>query len=271
MPERFDFVLGLGSACSCTQALRAAGLQLLSFPLDWVSGGDLKSRTSLVIGGFADWMTEDGWARVDNPGAFGHDTYVNRRTGLVHPHDFEKGRPPEESYPSVKAKYDRRVARLMGLLASSKQTLLVWIGDPRDAVPLSAGDVEFCLSSFRRQYPKSDFSMLAFDCAANGSGACPSDESGDGFRLVRIDYRSRSADAPPWAVDSDMLAGCLRGVAVRDYRMAEERRAFAKMERRREMERFGARNAFDLAWTRLQFKVWRHLRKTMLRRGMKLD
>ena len=40
--KTYDFIFGLGNACSCTQTLREADLQVLSFPFDWVilSGAD---------------------------------------------------------------------------------------------------------------------------------------------------------------------------------------------------------------------------------------
>ena len=44
----YDFVFSLGQACTCSMTLRHAGLQFASFPLDWVSGGSLASRTALV-------------------------------------------------------------------------------------------------------------------------------------------------------------------------------------------------------------------------------
>lgn len=270
MAERFDLVLGLGSACSCTQALRAAGLQLASFPLDWVSGGDLKTRTALVTGGFADWMSEDAWTRIDNPGAFGHDTYLNRRTGLVHPHDFDQGQPFATSYPAVKAKYDRRVARLLGLLASAKRVLLVWIGDPRDAAPVTAADAERCLAAFRARYSGTAFQLLVFDCRAGVLPERPTEVRGADYRVFAFDYRSRVAGAPPWAVEPGLLAVGLSGLSVRDYRTAAERRAYAEVQRRRERARFGATSGLSFAWTRIQFKVWRHLKKCLVRRGVKV-
>lgn len=271
MAERFDLVLGLGSACSCTQALRAAGLQLASFPLDWVSGGDLKTRTDLVTGGFAGWMSEDAWTRIDNPGAFGHDTYLNRRTGLVHPHDFDQGQPLSVSYPAVKAKYDRRVARLLGLLASAKRVQLVWIGDPRDAAPVTTADAERCLASFRACYPETAFRLLAFDCRAGVSPERPAEVRGADYRVLAFDYRSRAAGAPPWAVEPGLLAPGLSGLAVRDYRTAAERQAYAASLRRRERARFGAASAWGLLVTKLQYRICRHVRRRLEKRGMRLD
>lgn len=271
MAERFDLVLGLGSACSCTQALRAAGLQLASFPLDWVSGGDLRARTDLVTGGFADWMAEESWTRIDNPGAFGHDTYLNRRTGLVHPHDFGKGQPLAVSYPAVKAKYDRRVARLLGLLASAKRVLLVWIGDPRDAAPMTAADAERCLAAFRARYPDVAFRLLAFDCRAGVSPERPTEVRGADYRLLASDYRSRAAGAPPWAVEPRLLVAGLSGLSVRDYRTAAERRAYAEAQRRRAWARFGATSAWGLLMTKFQYRICLHMRRKLEKRGVRLD
>ena len=273
LKKRFDLVFSLGSACSSTQTLRAAGLQLASFPLDWVSGGDIKSRARLLLGGFKDWMPkeEEGWERKENPKACLHDTYRNRVTGLVHPHDFDQGRPFCETYPSVKAKYDRRVARLLGLLAKARRVLVVWVGDPRDEKAVTAVDVRDCLTSFRERYPGAEFRMLALDCRPGIPPSSPKTEEGDDFRIVAFDYQLHSADAPVWAVDSDLLAPWFAGLAVRDYRTVAERRAFAAAERRRELARFGAKNAFELFVTKLQYRLWRHLGRKLEKKGVRID
>ena len=271
MTDRFDLVFGLGSACSCSQTLRAAGLQLASFPLDWVSGGDLACRTKLVLDGFADWMTADAWERQENPGAFKHDTYLNRVTGFVHPYDFDQGKTVAESYPSVKAKYDRRIARLLGLLANAKRVLLVWVGDPRDAQPLTAADVERCLAAFRSRYLGAEFQMLALDCRPGVPPEKAEVTDGDGFRLVAFDYRCRTADAPAWTVEPDLLQPLFAGLSVRDYRTDAERRAYAAAQRRRELERFGASNAVQLLVTKLQYRLYRHLCRHLARKNVKLD
>ena len=51
MKLKYDLAIPLGEACSSTESLREAGLQLLSFPHDWIapdnSGSDL-SRHDFV-------------------------------------------------------------------------------------------------------------------------------------------------------------------------------------------------------------------------------
>ena len=34
--KRYDICFGIGEACVCSQVLRKAGLQKLSYPFDWV-------------------------------------------------------------------------------------------------------------------------------------------------------------------------------------------------------------------------------------------
>ena len=58
--KRYDLILGLGSVCSCTQTLRQAGLQHLTFPFDWITSYtkhydvDVSRRTDQICNEFAD-------------------------------------------------------------------------------------------------------------------------------------------------------------------------------------------------------------------------
>lgn len=57
--KKYDFVFGIGEACSCSTALRAAHLQIQSFPTDWLAGGDIKERTALIVSDFKDFFNAE--------------------------------------------------------------------------------------------------------------------------------------------------------------------------------------------------------------------
>lgn len=130
--EKFDFVVGIGSACIASQALRDAGLQYASYPFDWMSGPAFGQRIHTVCSGFEGWFRQEDLEFAGNPNGFTHDSYRNRATNAFYPHDFEIGRPFDESYPAVKEKYDRRIGRLYASIRRSKRVLLVWLENPAD-------------------------------------------------------------------------------------------------------------------------------------------
>ena len=271
MDRRFDFVFGLGSACLCSESLRQAGLQFASYPFDWVSGGDIRSRTDMVVGDFEGWLERDDFEYVGNPEAFGHDSYFNRRTGLLHPHDFAIGRPMAESYEDVRRKYDRRVSRLMERIRASRTVLVAWFVDPQDPRDVPEADIRYCIDGLSRKFPGVKFSLICLDYVKGLPLGARPDLRGDDFVKVACDYKSQSKDAKPFEIDMAPIQAVLSAYSAVDYRTASERRSHRKAERMREYGRFAAKGFLDYALTRMQFKVWKHLKKRLERRGMRLD
>ena len=65
MRQTYDLVVPLGYACSCSQTLRRAGLQLVSFPWDWVGVPPPSERCRIICEGFKDFMNlEDEQGRL---------------------------------------------------------------------------------------------------------------------------------------------------------------------------------------------------------------
>ena len=102
-PKKYDLVFALGSSCACSIALRNAGLQQLSMPLDSNEfdlpdgKSSLSSRLAIMESGFADCPREK------DP-------------------DFMK---------FMKDKYDRRAARFMSAVKEAKTCILsVYIDSP---------------------------------------------------------------------------------------------------------------------------------------------
>ena len=56
MIKKYDLIVPLGYACSCSQTLRRAGLQLASFPWDWLVVPPPSERCRLICNGFKGWM-----------------------------------------------------------------------------------------------------------------------------------------------------------------------------------------------------------------------
>ena len=274
--ERFDLVFALGAGCSCSMMLREKGLQLASFPLDWVgtldlgASADIRSKADIVAEGFRDWFRLENLERApqfDSPKFLG---YLDRGTGLYFTHDFEVGVDLSRDYPAASEKYARRIARLEKLLGGARRVLAVWVNDPRIPGVANAEDMRYCLDVLRRAYPKTEFRLMAANCVPGLKPESMRVERGDGYECFSFDYRAVTEGEPVWEVRRDLFAPLLERFESADYRTSAEKRANARRERAREMERFRASSALDLLVTKMKFKIYRHLKRGLERKGVVL-
>ena len=128
--KKYDVIFSLGSACLCSQTLRKLHLQFCSYPLDWITGDDFSNRIDLLASGFKDFFNKEDFALHPEWKETKTDVYKNKRTGIIFPHDFPRNIPLESSYPDVKAKYDRRISRLIGNIEKNDRILIVYIDKP---------------------------------------------------------------------------------------------------------------------------------------------
>ncbi len=256
--KKYDFIMGLGKACACSQSLRLAGLQLLSQPWDWLAlnpesdGPDLPIRLGIMESGFADWLREEDLEFVSDLADNGKDQYRNRRYHITYLHDFPHGVPLHESFPAVKEKYDRRVARFQRLMSESKSSVLaVYMDSP--VAPMA--DVAVCREAQRRLqalYPrvKVDFLMFALEPGRPFEERLVED-LGDGFTRVAFDFRDCRPGKPDHAVQLPACAAIMREIAsVRDYRTRDEIKAMNRRTRRVKIQEAGAKNEWEYFWMR---------------------
>ena len=248
---KFDLIVPIGYACSCSQALRRAGLQLASFPWDWVGVPPPSERCATICGGFKDFMNLEDLEWAGRNDTFGHEEVRNKRNGLIILHDFVSGVPIEDQYPAIAAKYARRIKRLEKCLRAAKRVLLVSIDAPVTPEPISPEDCKKALDIMTSAYPHAEFSILLMNLTEGLSEKNRIDETPiKGVRRVAFDYKSHAPDAPKYGVDIDMLANFLkREYSVRDYRTEEEIAAHNAKKRKkrgaklcRKMDEIGARN-----------------------------
>jgi len=243
--KKYDFVFGLGNACSCTQTLRAAGLQFLSFPFDWVimSGtDDLAHRVETIAGKFGGWFEKKDLERIGVYEAGKKDIYRNNATGTIFNHEFFMGEDLSEKFPAVREKYDRRIARFLELLAASKSILVLRMDRPDQIPPTSESDCRATLSRLRTLYPQNSFEMLHLTMAEGVPLASRRvDDLGDGLFRIAFDYRDTTPGVPPFAVRFDETAKAVADFAsVRDYRTVDEKRAFRKRAQLKRWSKYGA-------------------------------
>ncbi len=157
----YGFVVSLGYDCHCATMLRKLGLRSCSSPFDWLTAAPLGTRLGLLETRFAGFLAKDGLRRLEKePGApgKGNDHYEDSATGLRLFHDFRETLPFEEAYAQVKAKYDRRIARLYDNVAKASRTLFVWCDLMH---PLSEPDRAVAESRLRAVFPGCDVRLLA--------------------------------------------------------------------------------------------------------------
>ncbi len=265
MSKIYDLVVPLGFACSCSQILRRAGLQLASFPWDWVGTPPPSERCKSICEGFKDWMNLEDLAWVGKNDTFGHEEVRNVRTGLIIMHDFVHGVPIEKQYPAIAEKYARRIARLDKLLNESRKVLLVHIDTPVSPGPLPPDDCKKAIELMSAKYPNAEFSFLLLNLEPGRDIANRIDETPlPNVRRIAFDFKSHAPDAPAFGIEISMLADLLKKeLRVRDYRSKDEIDAYAERRRgkrgkklRRKMEEFGASTMPQYALHRIR-RVWR--------------
>ena len=267
---RYDLVFGIGSACTCTELLRKAGLQYEAYPLDWVGRSDVRGRTRLVMDGFRDFM--DARRLAPEPGEHDdgrHLHLVDGGSGFAFFHDFPVGKSAEESFPAVKAKYDRRISRFFSRLDASRRVLIVWIGETRDQTHVDDDEIRECLGMFSARYPRAKFEMLLLECRL---GVLPEDAEvtrGDGFCRIAFDYLSHDPAAPVWQLRDELVLPYLKRRSARDCRSRAERTEARRRDRQAEWARFGAHSRIGCLVAKMKYKALRWMRKRMA--GIKLE
>ena len=266
--ERFDLILGLGPACSCTMSLRKAGLQHLSFPFDWIGPKphtdeylhDVRLRAEHIAAEFGGrWLRAEDFTHFDPPPTHPRDCYFNEALRLLFIHDFEKGDDFDAVFPKVQAKYTRRIKRLLECIRSSRRILLLRVDRPDLEVSTPVEDARNAVRLLSEKFAPRHFELLILHRERGRSYDDRIEtDHGDGVRSLVFDYDLDKADRPGYQPNINMIAQVLASrYEVRDYRTPEERAAGKRRARQKEYAKFGVRN-----WWQLRLAKWRmHLRR----------
>lgn len=267
--KTYDLAFGLGYSCGASQALRDAGLQFASFPLDWVGSPGIVQSAETVVNGFAHWIDRDALELVDVRRGSGFNTriYRNRITGFGFSHEFGDFQSFDESYPKVVAMYGRRIARLSNLLKTSRRVLLVYLELPFRACA-ERGDVLRARRLLAEKHPDSVFDLLyVFEDPACAVPRVVSED--DGVTVLALDYRMFDHGEVTHFVRTDALTSYLRqNVTVRDYRTEAERARRQSAFEGDVMCRWGRKGTWRSLVNRWAFRIFRHLEKYLMARGL---
>lgn len=238
--REYDLAFSLGFACACSQSLRDNGIQTASFPFDWTVTTGLLKSVEMIERDFSGWFAREDLVLWDVRIAGGHVSrvYRSRRDGFVFAHDFTNAEPIERFYEVAKARYDRRVARLMERLRTSKRTLAVYVEHPANG-RLSDSDLVAVRERLAAKFPESQLDLLYFhedpDCRA-----FEATEVAAGVTAVRAEYRTHLNGEIMHVCDVTMFREYLRrNVTVPDRRSFGQIRTFEEETRRKRRELFG--------------------------------
>lgn len=257
---RYDLIFGLGFACSCSESLRSAKLQLLSFPYDWITltlrpgvdySHELRDRIREIEDGFSRWLEPDELEFAHGNAATGKDVYVSKRLGFTFNHDFPQGVPYEKMFPAVREKYRRRAERLIGLLQASRRVLVVRIDRPDLEIPTEIADCQAAVAALERKFAGTRFDFLQVSCDA-GASALREETFDSHVTRWWLDYRDLRPGVENWRVDIPQMGKLLHDrFAVRDYRTRAERKAFDAARRAKRYAKLGATGFFEYQMRRL--------------------
>lgn len=263
--RHYDLIFSLGVTCVCSQALRRAGLQLASFPWDWIARLTVLERLRIACDDFRDWPRLEDLEWMRSPDIAGNKPHVEcRRTGLCFLHDFRQGESVESQYGQFIEKYRRRFRRFTSCMESSRRVLMVSIVNPFNPVTPSIDECRECrrILSERFNGVKCDFLLLTVDEGRSFSDRVE-EEVDEGLLHVAYDYRKLPANRLGDPIVLDQVAQYLASrFSVRDYRTVEEKKSYAKLVKRRRTERLRNRMAKFGATSRWQYELYR-LRKSL--------
>ena len=129
--HKYDFVCGIGHYCATATYLKRHFLRAASGPLDWIgeSPDGLMRSVELIATDFGHFLQERDLILLEHPKGehddMENDYYCDVATGMLVYHEFAAGKPLAETLPTVRAKYERRIARFYWS-AQAGRTLLVF-------------------------------------------------------------------------------------------------------------------------------------------------
>ncbi len=127
--RRFDVVLSLGQSCQVAYQMKRRGLRTKSGPFDWFTV-PMAGLFAVLESNFENFMQEENLAIVEN--REGKLVVRDETTKIRSLHDFHAPHTIEETWPSFKAKMDRRVNAFRRDIAEAGTVLFIRYGISQD-------------------------------------------------------------------------------------------------------------------------------------------
>lgn len=212
MPHKkteYDLIFSIGEACSCTSALRAAYLQIASYPFDWLFGSDFIGRCKILSSEFARFIEKDDLEYVFSARSISCDAYHNVYNGLTFNHDFLMNKKLDETYSDVKAKYARRIQRLLDNIKNAKRILIVYIETPETGhIEVNDSTILEGYNIIKNKFKDKNIDLLYF---CNSGKLHKIEKLSQNLVKATIYYKSKNNDAEDYDVDQKVLKDFLTG------------------------------------------------------------
>ena len=204
--QKYDLIFGIGEACSCTQSLRKYDLQFASFPFDWLFGTNFIGRCQILAQRFNRFIekkdlqdTQRRNSDKNNP----CEVYYNTYNDITFNHDFFITQKFDVLYPIVKEKYDRRIARLLSKIETSKQILIVFLETPTTNHPIiDDKTIKKGYDIIAKAFPKTMIDMLYIQ---NSKDINKTELLTPHIKKIVLPYKCLIDGAVDYAVDVDKL------------------------------------------------------------------
>ena len=260
--KRFDMAFSMGFSCGGTMALRRAGLQFVSYPLDWIGSPGIIASAKMVEADFDGWFEKDDLQLVAvRGGSFQNTVYQNRKTRFGFPHDFPRFFRCGEKYSETAEKYARRIRRFMGDLGAARTALVVYIERPINPRAADADLVE-AKSILEERVPAVAFELVYF-FLDEGRKDFAETSVADGITAVACNYVQYDHGEKSHAILADVPAAYFRGrFEVPDRRSAAEKEAYAAAKKADRRKKFGNR------LNEWKYRIYRWLERDLEEKGL---
>lgn len=243
-------------------ALRRAGMQFASYPLDWIGSPGILQSARMIESGFAHWFEKDDLQLVAvRGGSFQNNVYQNRRTRFGFPHDFPRFFRFEEKYPETAEKYARRIRRFEVELGAAKTALVVYIERPINPRVADADLVE-AKRILEAKYSSCEFELLYF-FLKDGCKDFEESRIAEGITAVACDYKELDHGEVSHAIIADVPARYLRErFAVVDRRSDQEKKAYDADRKAVRRMKFGGK------LNEIKYRIYRRLERELQEKGL---
>lgn len=142
---RYDLIIPIGSVCKTSHNLRSLKRQYESLPFDWILIPDLHMVTSVLQTRFKNFLKYENM-NYQCKESEQTDIYFDHGTGIGFWHDFPHNIPLEQSFDSIRKKYDRRIERLFSEIEKAEDILLFRVCTVRPDSGYSIEDIIYAKS-----------------------------------------------------------------------------------------------------------------------------
>jgi len=218
LKDEYDFIFSIGEACSCTAVLRASNLQFESYPLDWLWGGNIETRTNLLINDFKGFFDKENLKLVGNKqNPLPCDIYKNISNSIVFNHDFPLDGSFDSDYPAIKEKYDRRIKRLYNNIEKAQNILIVYIQAPNTddgKIKYLRKRIEDCYEKISKKWEDKNIKLLYLFPKKPFFIEKRIERLNKNILLARFNYRHPDLTTEPHVVNERLLCKFFSGIKL---------------------------------------------------------